>query len=142
MFSKKESKQLREQFWISFGKSFPRKWILYNTKIKGVSLKFHFDLQQAMVSMDIEDLPEEKRLELWDKLFSLRTIISNEYWSDVLFEKSCILENNKEIARMYVQKVDVSIHNKNTWEETMIFLKEKMLFLEDFFIEYRDFLSV
>jgi hypothetical protein len=142
MFSKKESKQLREQFWISFGKSFPRKWILYNTKIKGVSLKFHFDLQQAMVSMDIEDLPEEKRLELWDKLYSLRTIITDEYLSDVLFEKSCILENNKEIGRMYVQKVDVSIHDKNTWEKTMIFLKERMLLLENFFIEYRDFLNI
>lgn len=95
-----------------------------------------------MVSMDIEDLPEEKRLELWNKLYSLRTIISAEYLSDVLFEKSCILENNKEIARMYVQKTDVSIHNKNTWEETMIFLKENMLRLEDFFMEYRDFLSL
>lgn len=142
MFSKKESKQLREQFWISFGKSFPRKWILYNTKIKGVSLKFHFDLQRAMVSMDLEDLPEEKRIELWDKLYALRALISREYLPDVLFDKSYILENNKEIARMYVQKENVSIHNKNSWEETMIFLKDEMLLLEAFFIEYKDFLSI
>ncbi len=92
--------------------------------------------------MDIEDLPEEKRLELWDKLYSLRAIISGEYLPDVIFDKSYILINNKEIARMYVQLENVSIHNKNTWEETMIFLKEKMLLLEGFFIEYRDFLSV
>ncbi len=38
MFSKDESKKLREDFWIFFGKSFPRKWILYNTKIKGYDL--------------------------------------------------------------------------------------------------------
>lgn len=142
MFSKRESKQLREQFWISFGKSFPRKWILYNTGIKGVSLKFHFDLQRAMVSMDIEDLSEEKRMELWDKLYSLKAIIMGEYLSDVLFDSSYILDNNKVIARMYVQKADVSIHNKDTWGETMIFLKEKMLLLEDFFNEYKDYLSV
>lgn len=142
MFSKKESKQIREQFWISFGKSFPRKWILYYTKIKGLSLKFHFDLKLAMVSIDIEDLSEEKRIELWDKLYSLRTIITSEYLPAVLFDKAYILENNKEIARMYVQKDNVSIHNKDTWEETMIFLKEKMLLLEAFFIEYKDFLSV
>jgi len=142
MFSKKESKQLREQFWISFGKSFPRKWVLYNTKIKGLSLKFHFDLQRAMVSMDLEDLPKEKRIELWDKLYSLRDIISGEYLHDVLFDKAYILDNNKEIARMYVQKENVSIHNKNTWEETMIFLKERMLLMETFFIEYSDILRV
>ena len=142
MFSKRESKQLREQFWISFGKSFPRKWILYNTSIKGVSLKFHFDLQRAMVSMDIEDISEEKRMEFWDKLYSLKAIIMGEYLSDVLFDSSYILDNNKVIARMYVQKADVSIHNKDTWGETMIFLKEKMLLLEDFFNEYKDYLSV
>jgi hypothetical protein len=142
MFSKKESKQIREQFWISFGKSFPRKWILYNTKIKGLSLKFHFDLKRAMVSIDIEDLSEEKRIELWDKLYSLRTIITSEYLPAVLFDKAYILENNKEIARMYVQKDNVSIHNKDTWEETMIFLKEKMFLLEAIFIEYKDFLNV
>jgi hypothetical protein len=142
MFSKRESKQLREQFWISFGKSFPRKWILYNTRIKGVSLKFHFDLQRAMVSMDIEDISEEKRMEFWDKLYSLKAIIMGEYLSDVLFDSSYILDNNKVIARMYVQKADVSIHNKDTWGETMIFLKEKMLLLEDFFNEYKDYLSV
>lgn len=95
-----------------------------------------------MVSIDIEDLSEEKRIELWVKLYSLRTIITSEYLPAVLFDKAYILENNKEIARMYVQKDNVSIHNKDTWEETMIFLKEKMLLLEAFFIEYKDFLSV
>ncbi len=92
--------------------------------------------------MDLEDLPEEKRIELWDKIYSLRAIICEEYLPDVLFEKSYVLENNKEIARIYVQKNDVSIHNKNSWEETMIFLKERMLLMEAFFIEYRDILRV
>jgi len=92
--------------------------------------------------MDIEDISEEKRMEFWDKLYSLKAIIMGEYLSDVLFDSSYILDNNKVIARMYVQKADVSIHNKDTWGETMIFLKEKMLLLEDFFNEYKDYLSV
>lgn len=141
MFSKKESKLLREQFWISFGKSFPRKWVLYNTKIKGISLKFHFDQQRAIVSMDLEDLSDEKRVEFWDKLCSLRAIITGDYLPDVLFDKAYLLENNKEIARIYVQIENVSIHNKNTWEETMVFLNEKMLLLEAFFAEYRDIIA-
>ena len=39
MFSKNESKKLRENFWISFGKSYPTKWILHNTKIKDFSFE-------------------------------------------------------------------------------------------------------
>ncbi|MGB5417276.1 MAG: DUF4268 domain-containing protein, partial [Algibacter sp.] len=42
MFSKEESKRIKQEFWTSFGKSFPRKWVLYDTKLKGLSFKFHF----------------------------------------------------------------------------------------------------
>ena len=58
MFSKEESALLRKEFWISFGKSFPRKWILYNTKIKGFSFKFVADRKKALVTLDIEH-PDE-----------------------------------------------------------------------------------
>ena len=48
MFSKNEAKLLRQDFWTSFGKSFPRNWMLYNTNVKGLSFKFHFDTKPLM----------------------------------------------------------------------------------------------
>ena len=54
MFSKEESARLRKEFWTSFGKSFPRKWLLYNTKIKGVSFKFQADRKTAFVCLDFD----------------------------------------------------------------------------------------
>lgn len=138
MFSKEESKRLRQDFWISFGKSYPRKWILYNTKIKGLSLKFHFDLKKAMVSLDIEHSDLERRIELWEKLISIKSILVEEYFPDAIFEDFLVLDNQKEISRVYVALNNVSIHNKNTWRETMVFLNEKMLRFEAFFMEYRE----
>tara|TARA_R110002033_G_scaffold33649_1_gene71071 strand:- start:552 stop:980 length:429 start_codon:yes stop_codon:yes gene_type:complete len=138
MFSKEEAKKLRQDFWISFGKSFPRKWILYNTGIKDCSFKFHFDLKSAMVSMDIESQDLEKRLGVWEKLISLRPILLEEYLPKALFEDTVILKNGKEISRVSVSLENVSIHNKNTWQETMVFLKENMAVFEDFFKEYED----
>ena len=93
MFSRDEAKKLRQEFWISFGKSFPRKWILYNTGIKDCSFKFHFDLKGAMVSMDIENQDLEKRLELWEKIISLQSIFKDEYLPEALFEDTVFLEN-------------------------------------------------
>ncbi|MCK0146852.1 DUF4268 domain-containing protein [Arenibacter sp. F26102] len=138
MFSKEEAKKLRQDFWISFGKSFPRKWILYNTGIKDFSFKFHFDLKSAMVSMDIENQDLEKRVELWENLISLRSILLEKYLPKALFEDTVFLENGKEISRVSVRLENVSIHNKNTWQETMVFLKENMAIFEDFFNEYED----
>ena len=141
MFSKEASKKLRQEFWTSFGKSFPRKWTLYNTRIKGLSLKFHFDTRQAIVALDIEDHDLENRIQLWEKLLSLKAILIQNYLSDVVFEEVYFLENNKEISRIYVFMKGVSIHNKDTWQQTMEFLKEKMALMEAFFEEYKDFLT-
>lgn len=140
MFSKEESRQLREEFWIAFGKSFPHKWILYKTKVKGLSFKFHFDLKSALVSMDI-DTDLEQRVQLWEKLVALKFILKEEYLPDVIFEDFYPLDNEKEISRIYVELKEVSIHNKNTWRDTMEFLYRSMIQFEAFFTEYRAILE-
>ncbi|MFH4965594.1 DUF4268 domain-containing protein [Gaetbulibacter sp. M235] len=138
MFSKEESRLLRHEFWTSFGKSFPRKWILYDTKIKGFSFKFHFDTKTALVAIDLED-DLENRIKYWEKLQSLQSILKEDYLPEVIFEETYILDNDKEISRVYVPlDKKVSIHNKNTWRDVMEFFNKNMSLFEAFFEDYRD----
>lgn len=138
MFSKEESRQIREEFWTSFGKSFPRKWILYNTKIKGFSFKFHFDTKKALVALDLED-DLENRITYWEKLVAMKSILQDEFLPEAIFEETYFLENGKEISRIYVPlEAKVSIHNRNSWREVMEFFNEKMSLFEAFFEEYQD----
>lgn len=141
MFSKEESKQIKQLFWTSFGKSFPRKWIKYNTKIKGFSFKFHFDNKTALVALDLED-DLENRIKYWEKLQSLQSILKNDFLPEAIFEEAYFLNNGKELSRVYVlldQKVN--IHNKNHWQQVMAFFNQKMGLFEAFFFEYEDFLK-
>ncbi len=141
MFSKEESRRLRQEFWISFGKSFPRKWILYNTKIKGLSFKFHFDTKKAFVALDIED-DLENRINCWEKLLALKHILHSEYVPNAIYEETFYLENGKEISRIYVPlEHKVSIHNKNTWGIVMEFFNESMGLFEVFFEEYKEIIK-
>ncbi|APA65374.1 DUF4268 domain-containing protein [Maribacter sp. 1_2014MBL_MicDiv] len=140
MFSKEESRKLREEFWIAFGKSFPNKWTLYKTEVKGLSFKFHFDLKRAIVSIDV-DSDFEQRIRVWDKLVALKSILLNDYLHEATFEDFYLLENKKEISRIYVELNHVSIHNKNTWRETMEFLNQNMLQIETFYEEYKDIID-
>jgi hypothetical protein len=141
MFSKEESKKLRQEFWISFGKSFPRKWILYNTKIKDFSFKFYFDTKKAIVALDIETDNFAERIKYYEKIQSLKTILKEEYLPDVVFEDCYLLENGKELSRIFVQLDGVSIHNKNTWQQTMEFFNKNMNSFEAFYLEYIDFIK-
>ncbi|WNH14434.1 DUF4268 domain-containing protein [Thalassobellus suaedae] len=138
MFSKEESRKLKQEFWTSFGKSFPRKWILYNTKLKGLSFKFHFDTKSALIALDLED-DLENRIKYWEKLEALKSILLDDYMPDAIFEETYFLDNEKEISRIYLPlEQKVSIHNKNTWRDVMEFFNKNMGLFEAFFEEYKE----
>jgi len=141
MFSKEASKKLRESFWIAFGKSFPRKWILYKTKVKGLHFKFHFTTKDAMVSLDINPSSLEERIVLWEKVTAVKAIISADYLPEASFQDTCILANGKEISRVFIRKEGVSIHNKDSWQKAMVFLHKTMLDFERFYEDYDDYLK-
>jgi len=141
MFSKEESRRLKQEFWTSFGKSFPRKWILYDTKLKGLSLKFYFDKKIALVALDLED-NLENRINYWEKLVALKTIFLDDYIPEAIYEEEYFLENKKEISRIYVPlQQKVSIHNKSSWRDVMVFFNETMSLFEAFFEEYKEFIE-
>ncbi|MFC4269537.1 DUF4268 domain-containing protein [Polaribacter marinivivus] len=141
MFSKEESARLRKEFWTSFGKSFPRKWLLYNTKIKGVAFKFLADRKKAMVCFDIENPDELTNLMYYDQMLSLKSLLENEI-PEVIFDNNYELENGKVIHRIYIpHQQKFSIYNKNSWRDCFEFFYETMSKFELFFLEYEDFIK-
>lgn len=142
MFSKEEAAKLRKEFWTSFGKSFPRKWLLYNTKLKGIAFKFVANRKNALVCFDFEH-PDEIANELYfDQVLSLKTILLTEFLPNAIFDELYCLENGKEIKRIYIPYEDkFSIHNKNTWRDCYEFFVETMTQFELFFYEYEDIIK-
>ena len=141
MFSKEEALQIKKDFWIAFAAEYPRKWLLYNTKIKDVTFKFYVDNKKAQVLLDIEPKDEEKRKIYYEKVESLKTILLEDYLDDVIFERNFYLETGKVISRVWVEKTGISINNKNTWPEVFDFFAEKMDAFERFFYENEDYIK-
>lgn len=141
MFSKEEALQIKKDFWIAFAEEYPRKWLLYNTKIKDVTFKFYVDNKKAQVLLDIEPKDEEKRKIYYEKVESLKTILLEDYLDDVIFERNFYLETGKVISRIWVEKTGISINNKNTWPEIFAFFSEKMDAFERFFYENEDYIK-
>ena len=141
MFSKEEALQIKKDFWIAFAEEYPRKWLLYNTKIKDVTFKFYVDNKKAQVLLDIEPKDEEKRKIYYEKVESLKTILLEDYLDDVIFERNFYLETGKVISRVWVEKTGISINNKNAWPEVFDFFAEKMDAFERFFYENEDYIK-
>ena len=139
MYSKEENQRLKREFWVAFADKYPRKWVLYDTKIKDFSFKFYVENTKAQVLIDIEHRNELKRIQYFEKLESLKNILEEEFVAGLVFEKNFVLENGKTISRIWVEKLGVSVSNRKYWDEIFDFFFEKMNSLELFYLEYGDY---
>lgn len=141
MYSKEETQRLKREFWVTFAEKYPRKWMLYDTKIKDFSFKFYVDNKKAQVLIDIEHRNNEKRIAYFEKLEALKSILEEEFISDLVFEKDYVLENGKTISRIWTEKQGVGFSNRNNWDIIFDFYNEKMDALERFYLEYDEFIK-
>jgi hypothetical protein len=141
MYSKEEALRIKKDFWIAFAEAYPRKWMLYDTKIKDVTLKFYIDNKKAQVLLDIEPKDEEKRKIYFEKIESLKTILLEEYLPDAILERNYYLESGKVISRIWVEKTGVSLNNKSNWQSIFDFFNETMSQFEYFFYEHEDYIK-
>lgn len=148
MFSKEEAKILRDEFWNSFKKwsagqrarkKLPGNWLLSQTGVKALNLRFHVDREVAQVGIDLETRNMDRRIELYEKLESLKKLLEEAMGSPMIWELEYIRENGKSVSRIYVQIDDVDIYQRDTWTRAHRFMYENMMKLEKFYLEYRDY---
>ncbi len=150
MFSKEESKKIRQEFWISFGEKTAelpsrdfrkKKWILFKTGITDLSFKFECERKFARVCIDFEQRDLMKRLSYWEKFESLRAMLDENTPAEFFWEEAFILDNGKEIARIYCQLDGVSLYNKSAWSSIYDFFISNMLEIEELYLDYKDFIK-
>lgn len=151
MFSKEEIKNLRVSFWDGFQKysapkrrklGKPKKWVMQNTSIKAVDLKFHIDQKMASVGIDVVSKSLDKKVDYWNKLLGLKTLLQSEFDQEFIWDDMHELDSGKEIIRVALVLEEVNILNPETWPKVYEFFFENMMKLEDWLEEYKDVLRV
>lgn len=140
MFSKAEIQKLKHEFWTAFAEAYPRKWLLYDTKIKDFSLKFFAEGKRIEVMIAIESRDDAKRYAYFDKMLSLRTLLREDYLPEAILEKDFVLEN-KTISKVWVEKTGLSMNNRTHWPDIFDFFAESMTQFEHFFYEFEDYIK-
>ena len=150
MFSKDESRKLKQKFWITFGKRTAliptidgkkKKWILFKTGINDLSFKFESERKFARVCIDFEQKDISKRILYWEKFESLKTILNNTTPNQLVWDDDFVLENGKEIFRIYCQLDGVSLYNEKKWTEIFDFFVANMTSFEEVFNDFKDFIE-
>ncbi len=150
MYTKSEAKAIRQEYWNQFKtrtgalrtkKGKKGRWLMNETGIKQIHLKFHFDEHIALTGIEIETRNTEKRYDIWNKFESLRKILEEHADFPIFWEKEYRLDTSKIVSRIFSKLGDVNIYNRQDWKRVNDFFYTRMTLFEDFFLEYRDYLK-
>ena len=151
MYSKDEAKQLRKDFWDDFGyysrrlpelKGQNKKWILYNTKIKHLELKFEVERKRVQVMMEVNHRNESHRLDVFGQLEQYKKIIEEQFGSPLTWELIYPLSENKDVCRIYCERTDLDFYNREQWPTIFRYLSINMLNMERAFLEIKDIIQI
>ena len=132
MYSKDELKNLKLEFWESFAaycevqpylRGRKKIWTLYDTKVKGVELKF-----------DIS------RLEMYERLTWYKEMLEQDFPGGLTWDICFVRDTGKEVARIYTAREGLDFHRRQDWGEFFTFMASQMYLLERNFMSIAEYL--
>ena len=154
MYSKEEKRQLKRDFWAGFADhcaAIPvlarRKslFMLYNTKMKGVELKF--DVRRDSVDVVLE-VNGSRRMETYGRISAYRVLFDEAFAPfaqegcvsapAVIYSPDYTRESGEVVSRIYVSRGGLDFHRRADWPLFYDFMASRMMALESVFREVRD----
>lgn len=149
MYSKDELKSLKLEFWESFAsfcevqpylKDRKKVWTLYNTKVKGVEMKFDVTRSGAYVILEVNHRQEDLRLEMFERLTWYKDTLEQDFAEPLTWDICFTRETGKEVARIYISKEGIDFHRREHWGEFFTFMASQMYLLERNFMSIAEYL--
>ena len=149
MYSKDELKNLRLEFWESFAafcevqpylRGRKKIWTLYDTKVKGVELKFDATREGAFVILEVNHRGEEARLEMFERLTWYKDTLETDFPEGLTWDICFVRDTGKQVARIYTSKSGIDFHRRQDWGEFFSFMASQMYLLERNFMSIAEYL--
>ena len=149
MYSKEDLKNLKLEFWESFAafcevqpylRGRKKIWTLYDTKVKGVELKFDANRQGAYVILEVNHRSEDLRLEMFERLTWYKETLEQDFPEGLIWDICFVRENGRQVARIYVAKEGLDLHRRAHWGDFFTFMASQMYLLERNFMGIAEYL--
>ena len=149
MYSKDELKNLKLEFWESFAafcevqpylRGRKKTWVLYDTKVKGVELKFDATREGAFVILEVNHRSEEARLEMFERLTWYKDTLEMDFPEGLTWDICFVRDTGNQVARIYTAKSGIDFHRRQDWGEFFSFMASQMYLLERNFMSIAEYL--
>ena len=149
MYSKDELKNLKLEFWESFAafcevqpylRGRKKMWTLYDTKVKGVELKFDATREGAFVILEVNHRSEDARLEMFERLTWYKDTLEMDFPEGLTWDICFVRDTGKQVARVYTSRSGIDFHRRQDWGEFLSFMASQMYLLERNFMSIAEYL--
>ena len=149
MYTREELKLLKRDFWEGFSdycKALPhlkdrkRTWMLYNTKVKGVELKFDLSRQGVAVVLEVNSKPVSKRKEMYEKLGWYKADLEKDIPDALIWEEDYQRESGEVVSRLYTMIYNLDFHRRQDWMALYQFMESRMYILEKNLLSISEYL--
>ena len=142
MYSKDELKNLKLEFWEiqPYLRGRKKIWTLYDTKVKGVELKFDATRAGAFVILEVNHRGEEARLEMFERLTWYKDTLETDFPEGLTWDICFVRDTGKQVARIYTSKSGIDFHRRQDWGEFFSFMASQMYLLERNFMSIAEYL--
>ena len=146
---KRQLKNLKLEFWESFAafcevqpylRGRKKIWTLYDTKVKGVELKFDATREGAFVILEVNHRGEEARLEMFERLTWYKDTLETDFPEGLTWDICFVRDTGKQVARIYTSKSGIDFHRRQDWGEFFSFMASQMYLLERNFMSIAEYL--
>lgn len=149
MYSKEELRRLKLAFWEGFAaycevqpylRRRRKMWTLYNTKVKGVELKFDATREGAYVILEVNHRNEDDRLEMYERLTWYKDVLEKDFPEGLIWDVCYVREAGNQVARIYTKREGIDFHRREDWCEFFPFMARQMYLLERNFLQIAEYL--
>lgn len=139
MYSKDEVRDLKKRFWdglSAYAESYEElrdrrhKFMLHNTRLKGVSMKFDATREGAFVILEIDHRNDERKAKLYNHFVENRELLDAEFDTPLIWDAHYRKECGSEVVRIYCMHSGLDIHRQEQWNDFYLFMVDNMIRLE------------
>ena len=148
MYTREEASRIRQRFWTSFGQYMRPvrgaagdtvNWLNYKTGVKHLFFRMDVDRQQALIAIEWQQRDLSQQQEMYDRFMQMKSILEEETGEEWRWQLQVQDEDGKIVSRVIQTLPGVNIFNEADWPSIISFLKPKMLALDRFWMQARDF---
>lgn len=146
MFSREEAARLRQQFWISFGQymkpipgveGLPVNWVNYKTGVKHIFFRMDAEKKHASIAIEIAHPDEGVRALLFEQFEEFKRLLENTLNEEWDWQPHVANAFDKQVARIELVLPNVSVYNQQQWPDIIVFLKPRIIALDEFWVDVK-----